>query len=103
MNKQQKTVAVVLVLICVALGIVAVLPPSDRDGLIGLVLIMFLGLVGFAFYFLPAVVAIVRKHHQIGPIIIVNLLLGWTFLGWVVACAWSLSSTPNNRLSGNAN
>lgn len=41
------------------------------------------------FYFLPAIVAIARSHHNALAIFILNLLLGWTFLGWVVALAWA--------------
>lgn len=37
-------------------------------------------------YFLPAIVAVTRRAHA-GPVIVVNLFLGWTFLGWVVSLA----------------
>jgi len=43
-------------------------------------------------YFTPTIIAVVRKHHQ--PVGIVNLFLGWTFIGWVVALVWSLSYIP---------
>jgi hypothetical protein len=56
---------------------------------IGMLLIILVALVG---YFLPSVIAIARKHHQIGPVLIVNLLLGWTFIGWVVALVLAVSS-----------
>lgn len=46
-------------------------------------------------YFVPAVIAVVRKHSNALPIILVNLLLGWTFLGWVAALVWSM--TDNTR------
>lgn len=48
--------------------------------------------LSLAFYFLPTVIAVNRRHHQIGPIAIVNIFLGWTFIGWVVAFAMSLSA-----------
>ena len=38
-------------------------------------------------YMLPAIIAGIRKHHQGGAILVVNLFLGWTFLGWVIALA----------------
>jgi hypothetical protein len=41
----------------------------------------------------PMVIAAMRNHPQIGPIIAVNILLGWTVIGWVVVLAWSFSST----------
>jgi hypothetical protein len=40
-------------------------------------------------YFLPWVVAVVRRHPQSEAICFVNLLLGWTVLGWFGALAWS--------------
>ena len=38
-------------------------------------------------YCVPTLVALLRVHHQVGAIIVINLFLGWTFLGWVVALA----------------
>jgi hypothetical protein len=40
-------------------------------------------------YFLPAIVAEIRGHHQSAAIFLTNLLLGWTGLGWIVALIWS--------------
>src|ERR1700758_3404801 len=40
-----------------------------------------------AIYFLPTIVAAIRGMPQIGPIVIINLFLGWTLVGWVVALA----------------
>ena len=37
------------------------------------------------FYFLPAFVAGMRGHQNAAAIAVLNLFLGWTFLGWVVA------------------
>ncbi len=39
-----------------------------------------------AIYFLPTLLASGRKK-SIGSIFVVNLFLGWTFIGWVVALA----------------
>ena len=43
-------------------------------------------------YFIPAVVAGCRNHHQRGAIFALNLLLGWTFLGWAAALVWALTA-----------
>ncbi len=48
-------------------------------------------LVGLA-YFAPLCVAAARHHHQLGAIAVVNVLLGWTFVGWVVALAMACSA-----------
>lgn len=45
-----------------------------------------------ALYFVPSAVALYRKRANSTPIILLNLLLGWTFLGWVVALIWAHSS-----------
>ena len=42
-------------------------------------------------YFVPTFVALARGHHQFWPIFVINLFLGWTFIGWVVALAMSVS------------
>jgi Superinfection immunity protein len=43
-------------------------------------------------YFLPSFVASGRKHRNTVAIFALNFLLGWTFLGWVIALVWSLTS-----------
>ena len=40
-------------------------------------------------YFLPAFVAFLNRHHNTGAIFVLNLLLGWTLLGWIAALVWS--------------
>lgn len=46
-------------------------------------------LCGVALYFLPCIVGTARKVKAGNGITIVNLFLGWTFVGWVVALAWA--------------
>ncbi len=48
-------------------------------------------IVVFVLYWVPTIVAVLRSHPQIAPILVINLLLGWTFIGWVVALAMSVS------------
>lgn len=47
-----------------------------------------------ALYFLPTLITILRDHHNGCAISVLNLLLGWTLIGWVVALVWSLTSDP---------
>jgi len=49
---------------------------------------LLLGFLGFL-YFLPFFVACVRKCKAFAGIAVVNLFLGWTLVGWVVALAWA--------------
>ena len=46
-----------------------------------------------AFYFLPAFVAYGRGHHQKAAIGLLNIFLGWTVLGWIIALVWAVSAT----------
>lgn len=43
-------------------------------------------------YVVPSVVAYVRDHQNLMPILILNLFFGWTLLGWVICLAWSFTS-----------
>lgn len=45
--------------------------------------------IGGALYFLPSIIAGKRNHPQVVPIVLLNVFVGWTFLGWVVALVWS--------------
>jgi hypothetical protein len=38
-------------------------------------------------YFVPTIVAIARKVSDQGSVVVINLFLGWTLVGWVVALA----------------
>lgn len=60
------------------------------DAIIGLLLL--LGII--ILYFLPTIVAIVNNHNYSAGIIILNLFLGWTFIGWLVALIWAVSPQP---------
>lgn len=42
-------------------------------------------------YFLPALVAASRERAKL-PIFVLNLFLGWTVLGWVVALVWAVTA-----------
>ena len=43
-------------------------------------------------YFLPTIIAILRRKANAGGIFVLNLLLGWTLIGWIGALVWSLSA-----------
>jgi Superinfection immunity protein len=45
---------------------------------------------GFLFYFLPSIVAAARSKRDLASIFVLNLLLGWTAIGWVIALIWAL-------------
>lgn len=46
-------------------------------------------------YFLPLLIAGLREHRQYASIAVLNVFLGWTLVGWVVALAMSVSHQPS--------
>ncbi|MEW2177598.1 superinfection immunity protein [Streptomyces sp. NPDC005406] len=58
------------------------------------VIVVLLGLIVAALvYFVPAVVAFSRGVPNKGSVLVLNLFLGWTLVGWVVALAMAARST----------
>ncbi len=68
-------------------------------GLFGFSCLTCCGMIAIAFipYFLPTIIAVFRKHPNTAPIVVVNLLLGWLLVGWVVAMAWALTAQQESR------
>ncbi len=56
---------------------------------LGLLEILLVVLI-FGFYFLPTLIAFLKQHKNKLAIFLLNLLLGWTVLGWVVSLVWSV-------------
>lgn len=44
-------------------------------------------------YFLPAIIAALRHHHNALAIFALDLLAGWSVIGWIVALVWALTAT----------
>ena len=60
-----------------------------------LILLFMLSTWAFVFlavYFIPVIVAYIRKHNNTLAITIMTLFLGWTFFGWLAALLWALNS-----------
>ena len=56
----------------------------------------FMGVLGAA-YFVPTFVAIVQKRANLQTIFLLNLVLGWTIVGWVVALIWAVGPRERKR------
>ena len=56
-------------------------------GLIGVFVISCL----IFFYFLPSYIAFVRHHKHFKSILLIDILTGWTFLGWAAALVWAFT------------
>ncbi len=50
------------------------------------------------FYLLPSIVALWNAHTRSGSIVLLNLLTGWTLLGWGVAMSWGMLSEREWRV-----
>lgn len=53
---------------------------------------LIISVVCLAIYFIPAGVAVNRQHHNRLAIIVLNIFLGWTLIGWVVALVWACTT-----------
>jgi hypothetical protein len=62
-------------------------PIPDAVAAYGISILTILMIIGGIMYFVPALVGI--RHKQAGAIFVLNLFLGWTFVGWVVALVWA--------------
>jgi len=48
-------------------------------------------------YFIPYFIASIRNHNNHAHILVVNLTLGWTILGWFAALIWSLTGNVGDK------
>ena len=54
-------------------------------------------------YFLPFIIALARRSPQTVAIFFLNLLAGWTLIGWVGAFVWAVITVPGTgRREGGA-
>ncbi len=51
-------------------------------------------LVLAAVYMIPSGIAALRGVDRIGGVVVVNVFLGWTFLGWIGALVWACAGRP---------
>jgi hypothetical protein len=47
-------------------------------------------ITSMAIYFLPSIIAFSRHKKNSVAIFVLNLLLGWSFIGWAAALIWAL-------------
>ena len=62
-------------------------------GLLSMVSLVF----GLAVYLIPTIVAVTRRPVHMAGAIVVNILLGWSFIGWIVALVLALGSKQYNQ------
>ncbi|HDZ77119.1 MAG TPA: superinfection immunity protein [Candidatus Omnitrophica bacterium] len=59
----------------------------------GIAFILFIILI----YFLPWIVAMANNHRNSAAIALLNVLLGWTFIGWVIALVWAVMQDKEKK------
>jgi hypothetical protein len=75
--------------------------PVNASGYFGISFagIMMIG-IGIVAYFIPGIIAGVRRHRKASLIFLVNLFLGWSVLGWIFALVWAFrANTPAEAVS----
>ena len=66
----------------------------------GEIISLLLWLIMLGIYLIPTLVARCQEHHQLYAIGALNLLLGWTLVGWIGALVWAFKSEeflPNQK------
>lgn len=71
--------------------------PDAAAQIVGLIIFIVLAIVGLVAYFVPTIIAVIRNHPNIIAIMVVNLLLGWICIGWIVALVWALTAIDESR------
>jgi hypothetical protein len=46
----------------------------------------------FVMYFLPSIIALIKSKRDTLAIFLLNLFLGWSVIGWVVALVWAVKN-----------
>jgi hypothetical protein len=60
-------------------------------GIVQTIMLLVAAAIGLAWYFAPALIAASRRDPNTSAIFTLNLLFGWSVIGWVLAMkrAWS--------------
>ena len=59
---------------------------------LALAMVFLMAFISLAIYFIPVIIAYVRRHNNFLAICLLTIFTGWTFLGWLAALLWSLNS-----------
>lgn len=44
---------------------------------------------GFVLYFLPTIIAVIKSKRDTVAILLLNVFLGWSVIGWIIALVWA--------------
>lgn len=68
---------------------------SSNGNLIALPFIILIVALAIFVYIIPIIVAHKRQHPSRMAITVLNIFLGWSFIGWIIALVWSCTTPPN--------
>jgi hypothetical protein len=78
--------------------------PVNPSGYFGISFASFLLMIGLGIvaYFIPGIIAGVRRHPKAISIFLVNLFLGWSVIGWIFALVWALRANVAPQVDSEA-
>lgn len=57
--------------------------------ILGFIFFVLLICVGITVYFMPSIIACKEKSANIKSIFTLNILTGWTIIGWIISLVWA--------------
>lgn len=75
-----------------------ILGTDGSDGTLALALRLATQVVFILVYLVPSIIAQRYQHPKQPAILMLNVALGWTIVGWVVALIWALNGNPTSRI-----
>ena len=64
---------------------------STKALLIAIFIMIAIVLVFIVLYLLPSIIAIKKKHKDLIKILIINIFLGWTIVGWIISLVLAIN------------
>ena len=59
--------------------------------------LIFIIIIAALLFFVPSVIAYNRNHDNRGWVLLLNILLGWTGLGWIFCLFWAIFGKTEGR------
>jgi hypothetical protein len=87
----MKTIKTIVIAASILLVICLIARPPGAQALTAALLLIVGPPIAIYLYFLPTLTA--KRNHKANykAILTLNILTGWTFIGWVVAMVWATS------------
>lgn len=94
MNERSKNL---LIGIAGISGLFALIAVANGGGA-GSFILGLLGFLGGMIYFIPAFVAYEKDHANASAILVLNFLLGWALIPWVIALVWAITEKQTTEI-----